>query len=171
MLRFKLRALLLTLIPALALQEAAAQDERVDTLQSATVTAIREKTRNTTQTGLMRLDAKRLRSGAVAFGTPDVIKQLQALPGVAAGNELMSGLYVHGGDGNDNLFLLDGVPLYNVSHFGGLFSSFNTDIIESLDFYKSGFPARYGGRMSSVVDVQTREGSLDGWTVLTGETA
>ena len=161
--RFTLRALLLTLIPALVLQEAAAQDERVDTLRSATVTAIREKTRNTTQTGLMRLDANRLRSGAVAFGTPDVIKQLQALPGVAAGNELMSGLYVHGGDGNDNLFLLDGVPLYNVSHFGGLFSSFNTDIIESLDFYKSGFPARYGGRMSSVVDVQTREGSLDGW--------
>ena len=90
--RFTLRALLLTLSPALVLQEAAAQDERVDTLRSATVTAIREKTRNTTQTGLMRLDANRLRSGAVAFGTPDVIKQLQALPGVAAGNELMSGL-------------------------------------------------------------------------------
>ena len=143
--------------------DAAAQSPRVDTLRSATVTAIREKMRNTTQTGLMRLDAGRLRSGAVAFGTPDVIKQLQALPGVAAGNELMSGLYVHGGDGNDNLFLLDGVPLYNVSHFGGLFSSFNTDIIESLDFYKSGFPARYGGRMSSVVDVETREGSLEAW--------
>ena len=72
----------------------------------------------------------------------------------------MSGLYVHGGDGNDNLFLLDGVPLYNISHFGGLFSSFNTDIIDNLDFYKSGFPARYGGRMSSVVDVETREGNM-----------
>ena len=142
---------------------AAAQQMHVDTLRSATVTAIREKLRNTTQTGLMRLDADRLRSGAVAFGTPDVIKQLQTLPGVAAGNELMSGLYVHGGDGNDNLFLLDGVPLYNVSHFGGLFSSFNTDVIESLDFYKSGFPARYGGRMSSVVDVETREGDLQAW--------
>ena len=161
--RILLPLVLFSLLYGRLTPDAAAQQTRVDTLRSATVTAIREKMRNTTQTGLMRLDAERLRSGAVAFGTPDVIKQLQALPGVAAGNELMSGLYVHGGDGNDNLFLLDGVPLYNVSHFGGLFSSFNTDIIESLDFYKSGFPARYGGRMSSVVDVETREGDLEHW--------
>ena len=131
-----------------------------DSLDAARITAVREKLKNTTQTGLMRLDAKELKSGVAVFGSPDVIKKLQLLPGVAAGNELMSGLYVHGGDGNDNLFLLDGVPLYNITHFGGLFSSFNTDIIDNLDFYKSGFPARYGGRMSSVVDVQTREGAL-----------
>ena len=132
-----------------------------DTLDASRVSALREKTRNTTQTGLMHIDSKQLNSGVVAFGTPDVIKKLQMLPGVAAGNELMSGLYVHGGDGNDNLFLLDGVPLYNISHFGGLFSSFNTDVIDNLDFYKSGFPARYGGRMSSVVDVETREGDME----------
>lgn len=131
-----------------------------DTLGASRVSAVREKMRNTTQTGLMHIEAKQLTSGVAVFGTPDVIKKLQMLPGVAAGNELMSGLYVHGGDGNDNLFLLDGVPLYNITHFGGLFSSFNTDIIDNLDFYKSGFPARYGGRMSSVVDVQTREGDL-----------
>ena len=71
----------------------------------------------------------------------------------------MSGLYVHGGEGSDNLFLLDGVPMYQISHLGGLFSSFNTDVVDHLDFYKSGFPARYGGRMSSVVDVTTREHS------------
>ena len=74
--------------------------------------------------------------------------------------ELLSGLYVHGGDGSDNLFLLDGVPLYQISHLGGLFSSFNTDIIESLDFYKSGFPSRFGGKLSSVVDVNTSDGSM-----------
>ncbi|MBR5905214.1 MAG: TonB-dependent receptor plug domain-containing protein, partial [Bacteroidales bacterium] len=117
--------------------------------------------RNTTQTGLMRLDGNKLRTTVAAFGTPDVIKSLQMLPGVAAGNELMSGLYVHGGDGNDNLFLLDGVPLYNVAHFGGFFSSFNTDMVENLDFYKSGFPARFGGRLSSVVDVETSEGNME----------
>ncbi len=132
-----------------------------DSLDAARITAVREKMRNTTQTGLMRLDAKELKSGVAVFGTPDVIKKLQMLPGVAAGNELMSGLYVHGGDGNDNLFLLDGIPLYNISHFGGLFSSFNTDVIDNLDFYKSGFPARYGGRLSSVVDVETREGDME----------
>ena len=136
---------------------------QVDTLESATVTAIKQRMRNTTQTGLTRFDGDRLRSGVVAFGIPDIIKQLQLLPGVAAGNEMMSGLYVHGGDGNDNLFLLDGVPLYNISHFGGLFSSFNTDLIDNLDFYKSGFPARYGGRLSSVVDVETREGNMESW--------
>ena len=131
-----------------------------DSLEASRITAVKEKMRNTTQTGLMRLDAKELKSGVSVFGSPDVIKKLQLLPGVAAGNELMSGLYVHGGDGNDNLFLLDGIPLYNISHFGGLFSSFNTDVIDNLDFYKSGFPARYGSRLSSVVDVETREGDM-----------
>lgn len=140
---------------------AGAQNELKDTLERATVSADRRRPQNSTQTGLVRLDAKVMKSAAAVFGAPDVIKTLQMLPGVAAGNELMSGMFVHGGDGTDNLFLLDGVPLYNISHFGGIFSSFNTDVINSLDFYKSGFPARYGGRASSVVDVQTSEGSLD----------
>ena len=148
---------LLLLVAAGSLQ---AQELR-DTLDASRISAIREKMRNTTQTGLMHIESKQLNSGVAVFGSPDVIKKLQMLPGVAAGNELMSGLYVHGGDGNDNLYLLDGVPLYNISHFGGLFSSFNTDVIDNLDFYKSGFPARYGGRMSSVVDVETREGNLE----------
>lgn len=146
----------LLLLGAVTLQA----QELADTLDASRISALREKTRNTTQTGLVHIDSKQLTSGIAVFGTPDIIKKLQMLPGVAAGNELMSGLYVHGGDGNDNLFLLDGVPLYNISHFGGLFSSFNTDIIDNLDFYKSGFPARYGGRMSSVVDVETREGNM-----------
>lgn len=139
----------------------AQETEKRDTLETSFVTAVKEKMRNTTQTGLMRIDSEKLRRSAAVFGTPDIVKTLQTLPGVAAGNELMSGLYVHGGDGNDNLFLLDGVPLYNISHFGGFFSSFNTDVVQSLDFYKSGFPARYGGRLSSVVDVETEEGGFN----------
>ncbi|MBP5483172.1 MAG: TonB-dependent receptor plug domain-containing protein [Bacteroidales bacterium] len=148
---------ILLLLASLAVQ---AQEMR-DTLDASRISAMREKLKNTTQTGLTHIESKQLNSGVAVFGTPDVIKKLQMLPGVAAGNELMNGLYVHGGDGNDNLFLLDGVPLYNISHFGGLFSSFNTDVIDNLDFYKSGFPARYGGRMSSVVDVETREGNME----------
>lgn len=157
-----IKHIILTLAAALATAAAvfAQEVEKRDTLDTSYVTAVREKMRNTTQTGLMRLDGEKLRSGVAVFGTPDLIKQLQLLPGVAVGNELMSGLYVHGGDGNDNLFLLDGVPLYNISHFGGLFSSFNTDVVDNLDFYKSGFPARYGGRLSSVVDVETSEGNM-----------
>lgn len=131
-----------------------------DTLSTVTVTAVKEKPRNTTQTGLVRLDTEMLKRGASSFGTPDIIKTLLNLPGVSAGNELMGGMYVHGGDGTDNLYLLDGVPLYNISHFGGIFSSFNTDVTDGLDFYKSGFPARYGTKLSSVVDVTTRPGDM-----------
>jgi hypothetical protein len=72
--------------------------------------------RNTTQTGLKRIDSKTLNSGFALFGTPDVVKTLQMMPGVSAGTELLSGFYVHGGDGSDNLFLLDGVPIYQSSH-------------------------------------------------------
>ena len=158
------RSILLFAAVLLAAANLRAQEvERRDTLDSAYVTAVKEKMRNTTQTGLVRLDGEKLRSGVAVFGSPDIIKQLQILPGVAAGNELSSGLFVHGGDGNDNLFLLDGVPLYNITHFGGLFSSFNTDVVENLDFYKSGFPARYGGRLSSVVDVETSEGNMESY--------
>ena len=156
------RSILLFAAVTLAAANVRAQEvERRDTLDSSYVTAVKEKMRNTTQTGLVRMDGEKLRSGVAVFGSPDIIKQLQILPGVAAGNELSSGLFVHGGDGNDNLFLLDGVPLYNITHFGGLFSSFNTDVVENLDFYKSGFPARYGGRLSSVVDVETAEGNME----------
>ena len=136
--------------------------ERVDTLREVRITAERiRRDHAATQTGLQRIDETLLRRGFAIFNTPDIIKTLQMMPGVAGGTELMSGLYVHGGDGTDNLFLLDGVPLYQVSHLVGLFSSFNTDLTEEVNFYKSGFPARYGGRMSSVVDVRTREGNFD----------
>lgn len=132
-----------------------------DTLSTVVVSAVKEKMRNTTQTGLIRMDASMLKRGAVSFGTPDIVKTLLTLPGVAAGNELMSSMYVHGGDGTDNLFLLDGSPLYNISHFGGIFSSFNTDVTDGLDFYKSGFPARYGSKLSSVVDISTAVGDMN----------
>ena len=136
-------------------------EERHDTINESVVTASVEPRRNATQTGLKRIDSKDLNSGFALFSTPDVIKTLQMMPGVSSGTELLSGFYVHGGDGSDNLFLLDGVPIYQVSHLVGLFSSFNTDVIGSLDFYKSGFPARYGSKMSSVVDVNTKAGDFN----------
>ena len=136
-------------------------EARQDTLREAKIISARAATVARTQTGHKRLDNLDFIYGNVVFSSPDIIKSLQNLPGVSAGTELMSGLYVHGGEGSDNLFLLDGVPMYQISHLGGLFSSFNTDVVKGLDFYKSGFPARYGGRMSSVVDVTTRDGDFD----------
>ena len=113
----------------------------IDTLEAARITTDKLRRANRTQTGLNHLDASKLLSGYAVMSTPDIVKVLQTMPGVASGSELMSGLYVHGGTGSDNLYLLDGVPLYQVSHLAGLFSSFNSDIVESVDFYKSGFPA------------------------------
>lgn len=132
--------------------------ERQDTLKEARITSDKVVKVAKTQTGHKHLNKPDFIYGNVVFSSPDIIKSLQNLPGVSAGTELMSGLYVHGGEGSDNLFLLDGVPMYQISHLGGIFSSFNTDVVNGLDFYKSGFPARYGGRMSSVVDINTKDG-------------
>ncbi|MGL4327805.1 MAG: TonB-dependent receptor plug domain-containing protein, partial [Tannerellaceae bacterium] len=114
---------------------------------------------HTTQTGKISLSPQQLNTEYALFSSPDLIKTLQNIPGVAPGTDLISGLFVRGGTNDGNLFLLDGTPLYQVNHVGGLFSSFNTDVIKNVDFYKSGFPARYGGRTSSVVDVRTRDGN------------
>lgn len=113
-----------------------------------------------TQTGKTSLTESDLYTGSSLLSSPDVVKVLQNLSGVASGTEAASGLYVHGGNNDENLFLLDGTPLYQVNHLGGIFSTFNTDIIKNIDFYKSGFPARYGGRLSSVLDVRTKEGNM-----------
>lgn len=112
----------------------------------------------TTQTGKRTLTSKDINTEFSLLSSPDVIKTLQRISGVSSGVELASGLYVHGGEGDENLFLLDGTPLYQTNHSLGLFSSFNTDIINNVDFYKSGFPARYSGRLSSITDVRTKDG-------------
>ena len=137
--------------------------EQQDTLDESRITAYIDRRRNATQTGLQRIDGSRFKKGFAFLGSPDLIKEVQSLSGVSGGNELLSGLYVHGGDGTDNLFLIDGVPLYQVSHLAGLISSFNTEVVDNLDFYKSGFPSRFGGKLSSVIDVTTRSGDMHGY--------
>lgn len=132
-----------------------------DTLDESIITVHIDRKRNTTQTGLHSIDFRRFGKGFATLGSPDVIKEIQNLPGVSGGTELLSGMYVHGGDGKDNLFLLDGVPLYQVTHLAGLISSFNTEVINDIGFYKSGFPSRYGGKASSVVDITTRQGDMN----------
>ena len=133
---------------------------QMNTISPASITGKIDRDINFTQTGLTTIDGAAFNRAFASLSSPDVIKTLQSLPGVASGTEMLSNLYVHGGDGSDNLFILDGVPLYQICHLGGIFSSFNTDVIDKLDFYKSGFPARYGGRTSSVVDVITKDGDF-----------
>lgn len=93
------------------------------------------------------------------LGEPDLVKTVQMLPGVQSGTEGSSGLYVRGGSPDENLILLDDVPVYNASHLFGFFSVFNSDAIKTVNLHKGGFPARFGGRLSSVMDIHTKDGN------------
>lgn len=93
------------------------------------------------------------------LGEKDILKAIQLLPGVQSGTEGSNGLFVRGGGADQNLILMDEAKVYNISHLFGFFSIFNGDALKSLEFIKGGFPARYGGRISSVLDVQMKEGN------------
>jgi len=92
-------------------------------------------------------------------GEPDLMKAYQLLPGISSGKEGSSDLFVRGGSPDQNLMLIDGVPLYYVNHLGGFVSVFNIDAINSVKLIKGGFPARYGNRLSSVVDIRMKDGN------------
>ncbi|HBN05542.1 MAG TPA: TonB-dependent receptor, partial [Bacteroidales bacterium] len=92
-------------------------------------------------------------------GESDLLKSLQLLPGVKSGTEGTTGLYVRGGNVDQNLYLIDGIPIYNPNHLMGFISTFNTDAIKNIEFYKGSFPASYGGKVSSVVDVRMKDGN------------
>jgi len=92
-------------------------------------------------------------------GEVDIFRSLQLLPGVSASNENSSGLFVRGGTPDQNLVLLDGVTVYNVDHFFGFFSAFNADAIKDVQLFKGAFPAKYGGRLSGVVDLTGKTGN------------
>lgn len=96
-------------------------------------------------------------------GEVDVLKAIQLLPGVQSGSEGSAGLYVRGGGPDENLIMLDGVPLYSVNHMMGMFSVFNADAIKNVTLYEGNFPARYGGRLSSIIDVRQKDGDAYGY--------
>lgn len=91
-------------------------------------------------------------------GEPDIMKAITFLPGVQGGRDGMSDIFVRGGDRGQNLIMLDGMKIYNTSHMFGIVSLFNTDMVRNVDIYKGIFPARYGGRLASVIDVTSRDG-------------
>ena len=119
-------------------------------------TAIQENTQMST----IDLPMEAVEKLPVFMGERDILKTAQLLPGIQSGSEGTSGLFVRGGSPDQNLILLDGVPVYNANHLFGFFSVFNPDAISSVSIMKGGFPARYGGRLSSVIDVRMKEGNL-----------
>jgi len=105
------------------------------------------------------LDIKQVKKLPALFGEPDIIKTIQMLPGVISAGEGTSSFFVRGGSADQNLILIDEAPVYDPSHLFGLFSVFNADIIKDSELYKGGIPSRFGGRLSSILDVRTRDGN------------
>jgi len=130
-------------------------------LSEVVVTSSREELiQENTQMGSINVPLRQIKDMPALMGEVDVLKVLQLLPGVQSGTEGASGLYVRGGGPDQNLILLDGVPVYNATHLFGFFSVFNADALNNVELIKGGFPARFGGRLSSVIDITMKEGNM-----------
>lgn len=113
-----------------------------------------------TQMGAIDIPIGQIKNTPALLGEKDVLKTIQLMPGVQSGTEGSAGLYVRGGDADQNLILLDGIPVYKVDHLFGFFSIFTPEAMKKVTFFKGSFPARFGGRLSSVIDVRTNDGDM-----------
>jgi hypothetical protein len=127
-------------------------------LEGVTVTAERELGEEIRRIGVTQLTTEVVRQVPTIL-EPDVFRSLQLLPGVKAASDYSSGLYIRGGSPDQTLILLDRTTVYNPSHFFGFFSTFNPDAIKDVRLYKGGYPAEYGGRLGSVVDIYNKDGN------------
>lgn len=118
-----------------------------------------------TQMSVNKLSMAEIKRLPTAMGEPDPLKSLLTLPGVTNAGEASSGFNVRGGAADQNLILLDGAPVYGDSHMFGFFSIFNADVVSGLDLYKGGIPSKFGGRVSSVLDVSQQTGDLTDYKV------
>ena len=129
-------------------------------LKEAVVSAQRESGIMATKMSAIEIPMNMIKNTPVLFGEADVLKTIQLMPGVQSGAEGFSGIYVRRGGPDENLLLLDGISLYNAEHMLGLFSIFQPEAVKKVTLYKGSFPARYGGRTSSIIDVRTNDGNL-----------
>ncbi len=118
-----------------------------------------------TQMGAINIPIEQIKTLPTIGGETDIIKVMQLMPGVKRGSDGQNTLLVRGGNGDDNLLLLDEAVVYNVSHLFGFFSVFNNDALKDVTMYKGGFPAQYGGRLSSVMDIRMKEGDMQKFQV------
>ncbi|MBO9729491.1 MAG: TonB-dependent receptor [Chitinophaga sp.] len=121
------------------------------------------KLQEQTQMSRVKLSATDLQAMPQLLGEVDVMRTLQSMPGVSGGMEGAGGLYVRGGSPDQNLVLMDGTPIFNFSHFFGVYSLVNANVVKTTDLYKGAFPARFGGRLSSVVDIAMKEGDMNSY--------
>jgi hypothetical protein len=130
-------------------------------LDEVTVSASRENNVRNVTMGIERISVKMLKQLPMGLGETDLIKSTLLLPGVQSASEASNGFNIRGGSIDQNLILFNGAPIINVSHFFGFFSAFNSDIIKDVTLYKSGIPAKFGGRVSSVMDIAISDGSRE----------
>lgn len=116
-----------------------------------------------TQPGQVSFPIRTVNKLPSLFSESDLLKTIQLLPGVKTGTEGIAGLFVRGGNMDENLYLMDGISIYNPSHLLGFFSTFNSDAVKNVEFYSGSFPARFGGRLSSIVDVRLKEGNMEAY--------
>ncbi|WP_343307215.1 TonB-dependent receptor [Chitinophaga niabensis] len=140
--------------------------QRLTTLKTVEVTASQEIYKN--QMSIHKLDIALMSKLPVILGEIDPLKTITLLPGIKNGGEAGAGIYVRGGGPDQNLVLLDGIPVYNPNHLLGFFSIFNGDALKNIEVIKGGMPAEYGGRLSSVIAVNTRDGNKDSLKVTGG---
>lgn len=118
----------------------------------------------TSNIGQVQLSIKDVKRAPSILGETDLIRQIQILPGVTTAGEAASGYNVRGGSADQNLILYDGMPIFNSSHVFGFFSAFNSEAVRDVTFYRGGIPAEFGGRVSSVLDIRSREGNQEKWS-------
>ena len=130
------------------------------------VTVVSEKNSNTKriQMGVEKLNIKTIKQVATVFGETDILRVVLTLPGVTSVGEASTGFNVRGGSTDQNLILFNNATIYNPSHLFGFFSAFNPDVVKEVELYKSAIPEKYGGRLSSVLDVTTRDGNNKKWS-------
>jgi hypothetical protein len=142
--------------------------DNTNQLNEVIVSANRENIVRDVKMGVEKINVKMLKQIPMGMGEVDVFKSSLLLPGVQSVGEASNGYNIRGGSADQNLILINGAPVINPSHFFGFFSAFNSDMIEDVTLYKSGIPAKYGGRVSSVMDIVLKEGSKQKFNVSGG---
>jgi hypothetical protein len=137
-------------------------------LKEVVITENRNNNVKSNQLGFEKLSAKEIKELPYATGERDIIKASLLLPGVQTVGESSSGINIRGGAADQNLFIFNNVPIFNTSHMLGMFSAFNADLIKDFELYKSSIPIEYGGRISSVFDIRSKQGNKNGFSMKGG---
>lgn len=133
--------------------------DQIPTLKEIIVSTAKTRNIRNVQMGLSRLTIAQIKKIPTVFGEADILRAITTLPGVKTVGEASTGFNVRGGSADQNLILFNDATIYNPSHFFGMFSAFNPEIVKDVELYKSSIPAKYGGRLASVLDINSREGN------------